>query len=160
MHHATLCYVFDKDKILLGMKKKGFGQGKLNGYGGKVENGESFEAAAIRETKEESGLDVFNLKKVAELDFKFTNAPPGKDWDQVVHVYFTHDWKDNPIETDEMSPKWYDVENIPIEQCWDDDKFWLPKVIEGKKIYGWFIFGGDNNTLKEHKIQETSSFKR
>jgi 8-oxo-dGTP pyrophosphatase MutT (NUDIX family) len=38
------------------MKKRGFGNGKYNGFGGKVENGETIQQAAIRETIEESGL--------------------------------------------------------------------------------------------------------
>jgi 8-oxo-dGTP pyrophosphatase MutT (NUDIX family) len=35
------------------MKKRGFGEGRWNGVGGKVEPGESIEAALIREAKEE-----------------------------------------------------------------------------------------------------------
>ena len=142
------------------MKKKGFGAGKFNGYGGKVENGESYEEAAIRETKEESGLEVSGLEKVAELDFKFTNAPPGKDWDQIVHVYFSKNWKGEVVETEEMAPKWFNKKEIPLDECWDDDKYWLPKLLEGKKVYGWFVFGGDNNTLQLYRINETKSFKR
>ena len=42
--------------ILLGMKKRGFGTGKWNGFGGKVEAGESNEQAALRELKEESSI--------------------------------------------------------------------------------------------------------
>ncbi|CAN0505072.1 unnamed protein product, partial [Ectocarpus sp. 12 AP-2014] len=36
----------DSKEILLGMKKRGFGEGKWNGFGGKVESGESVEEAA------------------------------------------------------------------------------------------------------------------
>jgi 8-oxo-dGTP pyrophosphatase MutT (NUDIX family) len=37
-------------EILLGMKKRGFGAGKWNGFGGKLEENESNEAAAKRST--------------------------------------------------------------------------------------------------------------
>jgi len=166
MHHATLCYVFDGEKVLLGMKKKGFGEGKLNGYGGKVENGETYEEAAAREMKEESGIDVSELQKVAELDFKFTNAPPGKDWDQVVHVYFAGSWEGHPVETDEMKPEWFHKNKLLnqhdeiYKKFWDDDKYWFPEVLKGKKLYGWFVFGKDNAGAESVKLEETKSFKR
>lgn len=47
-----------KDQILLGMKKRGFGMGKWNGFGGKVEPGETIEEGALREMAEESGVCV------------------------------------------------------------------------------------------------------
>ena len=51
----TLCIIHQHSKILLGMKKRGHGVGKWNGFGGKVEKGETIEEAARRETKEEAG---------------------------------------------------------------------------------------------------------
>ena len=43
----TLLFLQIKSKILLGMKKRGFGMGKYNGFGGKVEE-ELVEEAAKR----------------------------------------------------------------------------------------------------------------
>jgi 8-oxo-dGTP diphosphatase/2-hydroxy-dATP diphosphatase len=44
----TLVLVSKKCGILLGLKKRGFGEGKWNGFGGKIESGESVIQAAIR----------------------------------------------------------------------------------------------------------------
>ena len=33
---CTLVYLLDNDRILLGLKKRGIGEGKWNGFGGKV----------------------------------------------------------------------------------------------------------------------------
>ena len=44
----TLLFVRKDDEILLGMKKRGFGTGKWNGFGGKIEAGETIEQAAVR----------------------------------------------------------------------------------------------------------------
>ena len=44
----TLVIVLDGDKTLLGWKKRGFGVGKWNGFGGKVEPGETIINAAKR----------------------------------------------------------------------------------------------------------------
>lgn len=42
MKIGTLCLVTDGAKILLGMKKEGFGQGRWNGFGGKAKVLEDF----------------------------------------------------------------------------------------------------------------------
>lgn len=44
-----------ENKVLLGYKKRGFGEGKWNGFGGKLEPGETVAEAALREMKEVSG---------------------------------------------------------------------------------------------------------
>lgn len=44
----TLVLVVQPGKVLLGMKKRGFGAGKWNGFGGKVNPGETIEDAARR----------------------------------------------------------------------------------------------------------------
>ena len=53
MLQSNLCYLFNENKILLGLKKRGFGKGKWNGYGGKKEDGETIEEAVVREIYEE-----------------------------------------------------------------------------------------------------------
>ena len=51
--------IFDKEqKLLLGLRKSSHGYGKWCPPGGHVEYGESFETAAIRETKEETNIDL------------------------------------------------------------------------------------------------------
>lgn len=42
----TLCMVIRDSELLLGMKKRGFGVGRWNGFGGKVEMGEDIVDAA------------------------------------------------------------------------------------------------------------------
>ena len=37
----TLCIIYHHHKILLGMKKRGLGIGRWNGFGGHLEDGES-----------------------------------------------------------------------------------------------------------------------
>ena len=47
MRNATLMLIVDENKILLGMKKRGFGEGKWNGFGGKVNEGETIEDVSL-----------------------------------------------------------------------------------------------------------------
>ena len=44
----TLVLVIEGNKILLGLKKRGFGVGWWNGFGGKINNEETIEEAAKR----------------------------------------------------------------------------------------------------------------
>lgn len=66
---TTLCFLRKGNKILLAEKQRGFGQGKLNGVGGKLEKGETPEQAMIRETQEEIFVTPTNFEKVAEVEF-------------------------------------------------------------------------------------------
>jgi mutator protein MutT len=136
-------------EICLALKKRGFGMGRYNGAGGKVEEGlETIEEAAIRETQEEIGVETEELKKIAELSFYF---PHKSDWDQKVHVYFVENWDGEPRESEEMDPRWFSIDKIPFEKMWPDDIFWLPRVLNGERIEAMFIFG-EGDVIQDKKI--------
>jgi 8-oxo-dGTP pyrophosphatase MutT (NUDIX family) len=141
-------------EICLAMKKRGFGIGRWNGVGGKVDKeGETIIEAAIRETKEEINVTIEKLKRVAELSFYFPHNPA---FNQMVHVYFVEEWEGEPTENEEMNPEWFSVENIPYPDMWPDDIFWLPKVLEGNIIKASFEFGEKDIILnKEINIIES-----
>ena len=72
---CTLVYLLDNDRILLGLKKRGIGEGKWNGFGGKVHinEGETIVEGAIREVEEECGIIVqkSGLRYTGTIDFDF-----------------------------------------------------------------------------------------
>jgi len=156
-----LCLIFDEENslILLGMKKRGFGVGKYNGFGGHVDPGESFEQACSRELLEECGLSYSLTKenKVGEFDFYFPHKP---EFDQTVHVYLIKNIHGDPIESEEMAFRWFPVGEIPYSQMWDDDKYWVPHVIHGKKLRATFVFKNENNEniVAKKLIKEVSYF--
>ena len=161
MKHTTLCFLIDRkeNKILLGLKKRSLGKGKINGYGGKVEENETIEEAAIRETVEEIKVKISkeNITKVGELSFFF---PHSKEWFSklLTHVFVATDWDGIPEETSEMKPEWFRIEDIPFEKMWQDDKHWLPLVLDKKKIIASFTFEKDSESIKEHFVRETQNF--
>ncbi len=164
MRHATLCVLLKENpskQILLGYKKRGFGQGKYNGFGGKVQNNESIEEAAIRELYEESGIktSLEYIKKVAEFEFEFLHVPKEKLWDQVVHVFFINKWEGEPEESEEMKPVWFNIEDIPYDKMWKDDKYWLPLVLENKILEGKFKFGKDNESIEYMDLKVKKEIK-
>ena len=152
MQHATLCYVINDQRILMGYKKTGLGAGKFNGFGGKVEPGEAIAAAAVRELREECGLEthITDIQPVAHLTFHFSHRPA---WDQIVHVYLVDRWEGEPQSSREMEPRWYSQDAIPYDQMWSDDVLWLPRVLAGERVQADFTFGADNETLNGHKVE-------
>ncbi|MFP3278348.1 MAG: 8-oxo-dGTP diphosphatase [Candidatus Micrarchaeota archaeon] len=148
LRKVTLSFIIKGNEILLAMKKRGFGAGLWNGYGGKLKDGESIYDAAKREVKEEIDIDVKSMKKVGVLDFYFEGDKP--DWNQQVHVFLIQEYNGEPKESEEMLPKWFKINEIPYDKMWEDDKFWLPRVIEGHSVYGRFVFGADNKLKEKH----------
>ena len=79
-----------RGQVLLGLKKRGFGVGKHNGFGGKVEPGETLPAAAARELREESGLACApaHLRHHAVLLLETAAAETRLE----IHVYVCTEW--------------------------------------------------------------------
>lgn len=147
-HHKirTLVYLFKEDKVLLAMKKRGFGAGKLNGVGGKLEEGETILQAAVRETQEEIGVDLKeeNLKKVAVINFKFLEESGNVKEEQDVHVFFANEFSGEPTETEEMKPEWFLISEAPYDKMWEDDQHWLPLAFSGRTLEARAEFTPEN----------------
>ena len=146
MKIVTNCFCIQDDQILLGLKKRGFGEGKLNGFGGKQEpeDGEDILATALRELTQESGLEGTkeDLEKVAIVEFSFEGTPKFS-----CHTFLLRTWTGEPIETDEMRPEWFALSNLPYDQMWVADSKWLPLVLRGEKVKAKVNFSADGNTI-------------
>jgi len=145
--NLTLCLVRQDNQLLLGYKKKGFGKKRWNGFGGKVERGENLLSAAKRELLEEAGIEAKVLDKVGEIDFSFA----GSEEKLLVHIFFVQAYKGEIIETEEMRPAWFNIAEIPYDQMWVDDKYWLPLVLDNKKVKANFLLSSptDNKIIKQ-----------
>lgn len=143
LKQRTLCFLIKDGQVLLGQKKRGFGQGYWLGIGGKVESGENVKEAARREMKEEVGVELVHMDRVATLDFYFPYVEEPKKWNQQVCVFVANTWHGDPKESEEINPRWFKVDNIPIDLMWDDAHYWLPKVLQGIKLTAEFTFDRD-----------------
>lgn len=146
----TLCLILKNDRVLLGMKKRGFGAGRWNGFGGKVEAGEAIEAAAKRETEEECGVIITEMEKVGIHEFEFADKR-GEILE--VHVFRVDTWQGEPEETEEMRPQWFTIDAVPYDEMWPDDIHWLPVFLAGKKFRTKFLFG-EGDAVLENNVQE------
>lgn len=133
MKVATICYLIDKknNKIPLGRKKYGFAKGILNGFGGKVEElDKSIRDAAVREFAEETGITLINPTLSGVIYLRFRN--PSKN--SCAYLYISEVWSGSPKESEEMEVSWFDLDNIPINEMWPDDKIWFPTFLEKRNI--------------------------
>jgi len=145
----TLCIIHQHPKVLLGIKKRGFGAGRWNGFGGKVQSGETIEEATKRELQEEAEIKVDCIEKVGIIEFEFKGNPEIMQ----VHIFKSKDFIGEPKETEEMRPQWWGIDEIPFKEMWPDDIYWMPLFLNGKKIKGRFLFD-ESDTILKHELVE------
>ncbi len=154
---CVLTYVIDGSRVLMIEKKTGLGAGYINAPGGHIEIEETKAEAAIRETKEETGLDVSDLEERGVLRFQF------KDGLRMLgYVFFTSSFSGELIEeTEETKPFWTDISTLDYSRMWEDDRLWLPMALEGRKFDGRFIFDDkamlDAEVIEEEGDEDTDS---
>jgi 8-oxo-dGTP diphosphatase len=103
--------IFKEGKLLLGKRKNFHGAGEYEVPGGELDYMESFEDCARRETKEETGLEISNIRF---LDLQNLKAYAPKHY---VDIGLIADWKSG--EPKVLEPEtcegwsWYDLNNLP-----------------------------------------------
>ena len=149
---AVLCYLKHEGKYLLLLKAAGrFGGGFWNAPGGKIENGETPEDAVRREVREETGFTVGGMERAGFLEFYFGENKTRPDW--TAEVFSSSDFSGSLHESAEGKLEWFPEEVLPLDQMWQDDKYWLPMLLHGKKFHGIFWFSSDSKTLLSHKLE-------
>src|ERR1700712_6075828 len=140
-YEVCVCYLMQvtpdgRRQGLLGRKRTGLGLGKIVGPGGKVEPGESPLDAIVREVAEETGIRIAptDLLEVGRLEYVFPFRP---SWSQNSTVFVGEVWQGVAQESDELVPQWFDLDALPLDEMWDDAKFWLPRVLAGPRVQGW-----------------------
>ncbi|MBI2474498.1 MAG: 8-oxo-dGTP diphosphatase [Candidatus Taylorbacteria bacterium] len=146
---TTLVIIHNHPRVLLGMKKRGFGAGRWNGFGGKVMPDETIEQSARRELMEEAGIEARALTKLGVMEFEFDH---NTDWIEV-HLFKANEYHGRPKESEEMLPRWFSMDEIPFMEMWPDDRYWFPFFMRNKKFKGRFQFGHADSILN-YQINE------
>jgi 8-oxo-dGTP diphosphatase len=133
-------------ELLLGLKKRGFGEGRVVAPGGHLEPGETAEQACVREVAEEVGIRVEPADLVAAggVAFRFPARP---EWDLHVALFRTRLFRGEPAESDELVPAWYPIEDLPWAGMWPDARHWLPRALAGETIQAEITLGADGETV-------------
>ncbi len=149
---ATLMFIVQGDEVLLIRKKRGIGAGKVNGPGGKFEPGETALQCVLREVKEELLIDVSDAQEMGQLHFLFSDKSIP---DIHGHVFMATRFTGTPTETPEAAPFLCPIEQIPYDQMWEDDIYWLPQMLKGKHFNAYFTFTGDHMTSHSVDIKDS-----
>lgn len=146
---ANLVFLTRGDEVLLIHKKTGFGAGKINGPGGKLEPGETAMEAAVREVQEELRITPGNLDEMGVLHFDFVDGLR-------LHCTVFHgtEFEGTPTETREAKPEWFFIEEIPYDRMWADDCHWLPQMLEGQRFRAWFRFDGETMLTRQVEFSD------
>jgi 8-oxo-dGTP diphosphatase len=119
-------------KILLGKRKGAHGSGEYAGPGGHLEHLESFEACAKRETLEETGMEIENIRFLC-LSNLTKYAPK-----HYVDIGVVADWKSG--EPQIMEPEkvegwaWYGMDALP-EPLFGVEPNYIESVKTGRKYF-------------------------
>src|SRR3989344_1080996 len=132
---VTVCFLLREEKVCLAQKRRTYGIGLWNGYGGRVKDGEFVEACAIRENSEEHSLQVFTaiLGKSAVV-----RRDRGGEFQYELHFCLARTWEGEPQESEEMGPpRWFRFNRLgalPLLDMFSDDLVWLPRALSGEKF--------------------------
>ncbi len=149
---GTLVFVRSAGEVLLIRKKTGHGAGKINGPGGKLAIGETAFECAVREVREEVGLELHDPVCLAELRFVERNGP---QW--LGFAFVAETFTGNPVETREADPFWCAIDAIPYDDMWPDDAIWLPRILAPDACLEVSNYLFDDGKLLHHEfVDETS----
>jgi 8-oxo-dGTP diphosphatase len=151
MISCAMCYLKKDGKTLMIHKnrnpKKVFYK-YWDAPGGKIEPGETPEQAAVREMKEESGLEIKDPKLRSVMIFRNLF---GKDWE--VHVFTAKEFEGELInENREGSLRWIDDPDLFSLKLCEADHIFIPLFDKHDFFRAEFTHDG-NDKLLEHKIE-------
>lgn len=145
----TLCIVYQPPKVLLAMKKRGFGEGRWNGYGGKVKENETIFDAMKREVLEEANIVVSDAFLSGIIEYQFQDSQDIL----VVYIFCAKSFEGIPKETEEMKPQWFKENAIPYHEMWNSDREWIPLFLQGKKFQGTFLYdSSESHNILNHTL--------
>jgi len=102
----------------------------------------------VREVEEELCITALDVIFCGEMSFQFADG-----YSLHCTVFRASGYRGEPQETDEAVPLWFDVDSLPYDKMWQDDRYWMPLMFAGQQFRGRFLFDGDR--MLDKQIDET-----
>lgn len=143
MKNTVLCYIENDSKwLMLHRVKKGNDEnaGKWIGVGGKFKDTESPHDCVIRETKEETGLELLNPTFRGIVTFVSNEF--GTEY---MFLFTCNNFcGEVNYDCDEGVLKWVDVKEVTSLELWDGDRLFINKLINSNEIFSMkLVYNGD-----------------
>jgi len=120
------------------------------GIGGGIEEGESSDDALKREILEEIEVQVTDFQKVGHV---LCLSPHHPSWNLSVDIYLVVGFEGEPEKTEDIDPRWYLKDELPLDKMWLDNRLTARMVLDGKRIAGTFLYGADGQ-IREQDLRE------
>ena len=150
MRLTTLCYI-ERDGCYLMMnrnkKANDENEGKWIGVGGHMEENEAPEECVLREIKEETGLEVTDLRLRGIITFILP------DWGNELTFLYTA--KTDTAETlpcSEGTLAWIPISKIPELPLWEGDRIFLPLLQSRQDCFSLKLIYAPGGVLIEHSL--------
>ena len=147
---ATLCHIIHDRKLLLKKANSGISAGKWNGPGGKLEGEETPEQNVVREVMEETSLRIIHPSYRGQIEFYMDGR---EELDYLVRVYLVRKFSGTPKSSREGKVRWFHLEKIPYSLMWDDDRYWLPLLLNGVKFDARFFYDKQNRNVTRYEMR-------
>lgn len=134
---ATLLFLIRDGQVLLMRKRRGHGEGLINAPGGKREAQETALACALRETREEVGVQVDDARLLGQLRFEDLSGERVLGW-----VFRADRGIGEAMSSAEAIPHWYPVDAVPYAEMWPGDRFWLPWLLADRGFLATLLCDG------------------
>ncbi|MHA7283713.1 8-oxo-dGTP diphosphatase [Arthrobacter sp. TMS2-4] len=158
---VVLCFLFrDADaedgeargdasrQVLLGLKRTGFGTGRIVALGGKIDGSETAREAAVREVAEESGIDLApaEVHAAGTITWRFPAQPA---WNMAASLFTAEAGNARAVACEEIEPRWYGIDAIPWQGMWQDAPHWIPQLLAGRPVHARITMAPDNESVAD-----------
>ena len=147
---ATVCHIIRGRRLLLKKANRGISKGKWNGPGGKIEPGETPEENAMREVFEETGLEVWNPFYHGKLLFYMDGK---RKLGIRVHLFSTKEFTGTPRSSEEGEVRWFPVDKLPLDDMWDDDRYWIDSMLNLARFDARFYYDEENKLVVKYRMR-------
>lgn len=135
-NHISVCFFLHDDEILLAMNHDRPGKITWNGIASPINNTDEMTQGVIKEIYRLTKIMVYehDLKQAGIIHYFTIDSNHNRTETLTITLYTCHTWRGEPVNATGIRPTWFQLEQIPYHEMFEDAQAWLPKILTGSKI--------------------------